>query len=230
MNIILKVQVLLLSGLISMGSFAQDPEMSKLQVDQYMNAYDRAFDQNRSLMHENVEVGLLRGELNLSEVSHCRTFRVKKHAQVSSLNESESLYHQKLGALDGKWDGRLEGCKEGFQLMAQRIESYKNELKQQWVDGVSLGEKIAALEIRLFSTSPLKLEQKCLDARRVQGLTKMFLSKEVRPQQQLSEVQLDCQSQAQIVVQRYVHQKQRLLAESQKVKRKAHRGAASISE
>ena|GEM_PF-4621061 len=210
---------------------AQQSEMSKIQVNAYMQSYDRAFDINRSLMQENVESGLLSGKLRISETSSCRFLMSNKEKQVSLLDSKSEAYHQNLGALDGKWDGRQEGCQEGFQLMAKRIQIYKEELKNLWVEGTSLGEKIAAIELQLFSSSPLDLEDKCLNARRVQGLTKVFLSNEVPAQQQLSEVQLDCQSQARVVVQRYVDHKQRLMAEAKQSQPSLlERSAASIQE
>lgn len=227
----IKIFVALSLALSPFALWAQQEEMTKNQVDHYMQAYDRAFEQNRALMQENVESGLLLGELKLSELSSCRSMRVKKQKQVSALDPQAAGYHQKLGALDGKWDGRLEGCEEGFELMAQRIKKYKNELKDQWSAEAVLGEKIAALELQLFSSSPLELKDKCLDARRVQGMTKIFLSDEVAPGQQLSEVQLDCQSQARVVAQRFIHHQQRLMASAKQLKRRSvQRSAASLSE
>lgn len=231
MNTVKKVLMITSIGLLPFALMAQSQEMTKQQVDHYMQAYDRAFEQNRELMQENIESGILLGEIKLSESQTCRSLRVKKQKQTSRLNSQDASYHQKLGALDGKWDGRLEGCEEGLDLMAQRIDRYKSELKDQWHDGIALGEKIVALELQLFSSSPFDLKEKCLNARRVQGVTRVFLSDEVSAQEQLSQVQLDCQSQARIVAQRFIHHKQRLMAQAKKLKKgSAQRSAASIRE
>lgn len=203
-------------------------EMSQQEVRLYMQAYDKAYDENRNMMQENTEHGLLRGEIALGNQQTCQTMKNKKQAKFQNLDTKANDYYQNLGRTDGLWDGRFEGCRDAHQLMAKRIESYKTEMKQRWANRVRLGEKIAAIELTLFGSPLVKLEQKCLDARRVQGVAKMFLSDEVDPNEQLAQVQLDCQSQARTVVQRHQQQRETFLAQQNSRKRSVERRAASV--
>lgn len=192
---------------------AYGEEMTREQVFQYMKSYDQEFEKNQKLMFDNIEYGILVGQLGLEGADYCRA-RIKKakDIELSRLNPHDKNFHMDLGKVDGKWDGRKEGCANAMQIMAQRKQMYEKEMKPRWVNGIALGQKVAALQLELFSESVYELERGCLNAEKVQGMVKFFMPDEVSPDDQISRVQLDCQGQARLVVQVYEENQKQMIA------------------
>jgi hypothetical protein len=208
-------------------AYAED--MTREQVFQYMKNYDQAYEENHKLMFANIEYGVLVGQMSLQGADYCREqIKKAKDIELSRLNPHDLDFHTRLGAVDGKWDGRKEGCSDAMQVMAQRKQMYEKQMKPRWVNGVALGQKVAALQLELFSESVYELERGCLNAQRVQGMVKFFMSDEVSPDEQLSRVQLDCQGQARLVVQVYEQNQERMIASKETQNVDYGRRAASV--
>lgn len=214
---------------LSFITLAYGEEMTRDQVSQYMKNYDQEFEKNQKLMFENIEYGILVGQLGLEGADYCRS-RIKKakDIELSRLNPHDKNFHIDLGKVDGKWDGRKEGCSNAMQVMAQRKQIYENDIKPRWVNGVKLGQKVAAIQLELFSESIYKIESECMNKERVGGLIKFFMADEISPDDKLSHVQNDCQGQARVVVQVYEANEKQMFAESQQRRSDYGRRAASV--
>lgn len=223
------IAALISSIVLAFITMAYADEMTRGQVSQYMKSYDEEFEKNQKLMFDNIEYGILLGEVPLAGSDYCRAqIKQAKDIELSRLNPHDLDFHQRLGKVDGKWDGRKEGCSNAMQIMAQRKDIYEKELRQRWVNGVQLGQKVAALQLELFSDSVYELERGCLNAHKVQGIVRFFMADEVSPDEQLSRVQLDCQGQARLVVQVYEENQKQMMALNQNNTKDYGRRAASV--
>ncbi len=170
--------------------------MTPEQIKAYMQAYDGEYDKIHPEMHSQVEESLLLGRIQLDQIHFCRELEVRKKEAVSSLNREAPDYHQKLGSVDGLWDGRREGCLDAYAAMEKRHQTFEKDLKPRFNEMMDLGQMLAIVQLELFGEPLESLSRSCLNSARMEGILKTFLSDRIKPTDKLASLQAECQGQA----------------------------------
>ena len=97
--------------------------MTKQQIEDYKAQYDKVYDESVKTGLTSAGLALTAGRAPVEVLAHCDNQRDIHDKMASGIKKEHHNYYAMIGSLNGRGDGRREGCRNAVSIFLSEMQT-----------------------------------------------------------------------------------------------------------